>query len=183
MTKPDAQTITTDVGATADALATVGTTPEASASGSQSLSESEGTDTSTEAKPTPNELVTDPFDYSRTVVTITYTYLPEDGHPEGRAVLIGLSTMGQEPLFTEALREHSPALALAVTALQEQYKLYLPDRKVQVEIATAEAKQAAVLKPAGKTTLKQAVPDKHAQPLEGVSEEVVVSERPLKLFG
>src|SRR5579883_795340 len=131
-------------------------------------------------------LVSDPFDYSQTVVTLTYTFLPEDGHPEGRLVLLGLRTLGQEPLFSAPFRERSAALTAAVADLQERYRLYLPERKVQVEQEAAAAQAAATLKAAalkaGKMT-PNPVPTKHAEPITGGSDAVTVSEKKLSLFG
>lgn len=125
----------------------------------------------------------DLFDYSQTVVTITYTYLPDDGHPEGRPVLVGLRTRGQDPLFSEPLREHSDALSAAVSALQETYQLSLPSLKAQADIKAAAVAADAVLKQGSKTTLKpKAPPTELAQPLEQTN-ETGATERKLSLFG
>lgn len=136
--------------------------------------------------PMERPLITDSFDYSKTAVTVTYTFLPEDGHPEGRTVLVSLHTTGQKPLFSQVpLREQSEALKDAVAELQERYQVYLPERKVQVEqeaaAQAAAAKEASAARAA--TAVKSKVPTKHAVAIQGGTDAVVVAEKKLSLFG
>ena len=130
-------------------------------------------------------VVTDPYDYTKTAVTISYTFLPEDGHPEGRTVLVSLHTTGQSPLFSQVpLREKSEALKDAVKELQERYKVYLPEHRLKVEQEEAEKAAAAKLASAAITAakVKEKVPTQHAKAL-ATNDAVTVSEKRLSLFG
>lgn len=71
-------------------------------------------------------------------VTLALTIFPDDGHPDGRRVIIGVKSHNEAPLFCDE-RLHPLSLPASIANLMAQYGASLPARGVKVAEAKAKA--------------------------------------------
>ena len=80
----------------------------------------------------------EPFVAGQCAVTLALTIQPDDGHAEGRLVVIGAKSHNEAPIFASA-RLNALALPPVLADLLEQYEASLPERGAKADAAKAKA--------------------------------------------
>jgi len=99
-----------------------------------------------EEKPV-NVVEQDPYDFDKCLVTIALALMPDDGHPEGRPVMLGVRNHQDEPLMATCRLSDLMPLPDPVQQLIEQLKSELPGRSERnAKRLKEKAEQEAKLK-------------------------------------
>lgn len=83
----------------------------------------------------------EPYEFDQCTITVGLQFLPADGNPAGRQVLIGVRNHLDQPMIKAVRESELGQLPLEVNQLLEQLKADLPARRQAFEQAQAE-KQA-----------------------------------------
>ncbi|GCE32107.1 hypothetical protein KDA_75910 [Dictyobacter alpinus] len=131
--------------------------------------------------PLPPVQVPDRYEIHRCKLSFSITMLEDDGHPDGRQVLIGVRNDEDVPL-TELVRASGlPTLLPALVTLQARLESDLPQRQetMRLTLEDARRKQAAKTTPKREAKPRQTTtPPVATMPAAPQHEEVVVAEPP-----
>ena len=134
-----------------------------------------------------DSLPTDEYDYDRTMVTLTLTLFPIDGHDEGRMIGVSVRSGKETPLIAPPMRQLQVELPEVLKQMLEQYRGQLPRREEeykkqveQVKVEQAQREQEKVAKKAGKTSKSV---DARPEAVKGRRKRVVDDSRNIESKG
>jgi hypothetical protein len=114
----------------------------------------------TEREPFANE----PYTFELCTITLTLQFWPEDGHPQGRLVLVSVRNHRDSPLITVARATELGPLPPRAAELLERLRAELPERERAHAEREAERKPAAVKTPPASQKGKPASKPRAAAP-------------------
>jgi hypothetical protein len=110
-----------------------------------------------------NVVEEDPYDFEKCLVSIGIGLLPDDGHPDGRPVMLGIRNHQDEPLIRMCRLNDLMPLPDRVQQLLDQLKDELPARS---ERAAAKKKKAEAARCKSKTAIQKTAPPLQAKKVE-----------------
>jgi hypothetical protein len=135
-TEAEAEDVTTEEGEEESGENTAGDESPAAASGTAS------TATSQPAPQKPvNVVEEDVYEFDKCLITVAMGFLPDDGDPNGRLVMLGVRNHQDEPILSTCRLNNLMPLPDPIQQLIEQLKEQLPARSEKAATKKAKAKE------------------------------------------
>lgn len=111
-----------------------------------------------------NVVEEDPYEFDKCLITIAMALMPDDGHPDGREVMVGVRNHQDEPVLAMYRLSDLMPLPDPVQQLIEQLKEQLPARSAKVAEKKAQAKEAEQKRKAARGKTVKAAAKKPEKP-------------------